>query len=108
MRSRMPASVIGYCSIRSSSRVFVCCQPGHGQYICSRANRKSERTAGTTSDTGSKYMRRKKWTDDPLVPISGERLQQALAMAGVSLPQLAVRIREKRQTLDYIVRGKTS
>ena len=47
------------------------------------------------------------WIDDPLVKISGKRVRAALQHSGLSLPELADRLDEKRQTLDYIARGKT-
>lgn len=50
---------------------------------------------------------RRKWRDDALVPISGERMRAALQHSGVTLPELVRRLGDRRQTLDYIVRGKT-
>lgn len=50
---------------------------------------------------------RKKWVDDPMVAISGVRLRIALQHSGLGLADLARKVGDARQTLDYIVRGKT-
>lgn len=50
---------------------------------------------------------RGKFRDDPPVPISGERVKAALLHSGLTLPELARQLGNKRQTLDYIVRSKT-
>jgi transcriptional regulator with XRE-family HTH domain len=50
---------------------------------------------------------RGKWQDDPLVPMSGERMHAALQHSGLGLADLARKLGQTRQTLDYIVRGAT-
>ena len=43
-----------------------------------------------------------------LVPIRGDRIRAALKRSGLSVSALARRVRAKQQTVDLIVRGKTS
>lgn len=51
---------------------------------------------------------RGKWRDNPLVPIDGARVREALDLSGRSLPELARQLGERRQTLDYVVRSATT
>jgi hypothetical protein len=52
-----------------------------------------------------------KWSDDPLVPIIGRRVQEALAEAEVSRLALAIKLKRRgqrlsAQTLDYLCAGR--